>query len=373
VSLVQSPVTLPPERTGVVPAAPSPAGPPAGGGAAGRSGGPALTGAQRAAAVLLQMGPERAARVLKEMSDAEVTEIASAIASLPTLEAGTVEAVMGRFVDEARARLGVAQGGLEAAKRLLEVRLGPRQAQEVLTTIGAGPPPIPSVLGFLAELPTGQLAEFLADEHPQTIAVVLTQLPPEHAGAVLSELPGPLQPEVARRVAQAGRVGGDVLDVVGDVLRRRLAETARDNGPAASGGVASLVEILTRVDRGTEKGILADFDERDPELAEQIRSLLFVFDDVVKLDDRTLQKVLRHVVPGELAVALKASTDDVKEKFLRNLSERAAADLVDEMDLLGPVRLSQVEAAQAAVVRAVRELEAAGEVVLDRGEDDLVV
>lgn len=350
-----------------VPAAKSPA-PPGRAGAAVR-----LSGAQRAAAVLVQMGPERASRILREMSEAEVTALAAAVASLPVLEVPIVTSIMGDFLEGAKAQLGVSQGGVSAARALLEQRLSPRQAQEILSSLGAGPPALPSALGFLSEVPVAHLAAFLASEHPQTTAVVLAQVPPEAAGAVLSALPAELQPDVARRVAQSGRVAPEVLDMVAGVLRRRLADHEGEAAPAASGGVPSLVDILTRVDRGTEKGILAEFDREDPELADKVRGLLFVFDDVVRLDDRTLQKVLRHIVPGELAIALKASSEEVRSKFTRNLSERAASDLAEEMELLGPVRLSQVDAAQASVVKVVRELDAAGEILLERGDDDLVV
>ncbi|MDA8391755.1 MAG: flagellar motor switch protein FliG [Actinomycetota bacterium] len=331
-----------------------------------------LDGLQRAATVLLQMGPERAARVLKGMSEAEVMAIAGAITALPALDAVTVAEVVGQFVTEAAARYGVVQGGTNAAKSLLEIRLGQRAANDAMAIFEAhGPQPV-DPLDFLSEMSAAQLLGFLKDEHPQTVALVLNHLPPDVAAAVLAGLSDELRVEAARRVALMGRVSPDFLERAAEVLKRKLEGVVVDTSSVEGGGVASLVEILNRADRGTEKSILAELDQRNPELAEQIRNQLFVFDDVVSLDDRTLQKVLRHVVPGELAVGLKSAEEEVRTKFLRNLSERAAADVLEEMEVLGPVRLSQVESAQAAIVRVVRELDAKGEIILVRGDDEMV-
>lgn len=331
-----------------------------------------LDGLQRAATVLLQMGPEKAARVLKGMSEAEVMAIAGAITALPPLDARTVAEVVGQFVTEAAARYGVVQGGTGAAKSLLEIRLGQRAANEAMAIFEThGPQPV-DPLDFLSEMSAAQLLGFLKDEHPQTIALVLNHLPPDVAAAVLAGLSDELRGEAARRVALMGRVSPDFLERAAEVLKRKLEGVVVDTSSVEGGGVASLVEILNRADRGTEKSILSELDQRNPELAEQIRNQLFVFDDVVSLDDRTLQKVLRHVVPGELAVGLKSADEEVRTKFLRNLSERAAADVLEEMEVLGPVRLSQVESAQAAIVRVVRELDAKGEIILVRGDDEMV-
>ncbi|MGH9102308.1 MAG: flagellar motor switch protein FliG [Acidimicrobiales bacterium] len=335
-----------------------------------------LNGMQKAAAVLLQIGPQRASKVLRSMSEAEVLSLMTAVANLPTLDSDDVARIVAEFVEGASASRGIAQGGLDAARAFLETRLGAKEAADLLANLesySSPGGPIVDPLAFLVQVPQHQMLSFLRDEHPQTVAVVLAHLPPEAAARLLAELPADLRSDAAQRVALLQRVAPEVLDLTATVLRRKLADLANDAVPISEGGVTSLVEILNRADRQTEKGILADLDQRSPELAEQIRNQLFVFDDVVALDDKTLQKVLRHVVVGELAVALKAVSDDIREKFLRNLSERAATDLVEEIELLGPTRLSQVEAAQAAIVRVVRELDAQGEILLMRGDDDMVV
>lgn len=336
-----------------------------------------LDGPQKAAAVLLQIGPQRAARVLRSMTEAEVMGLMGAVTSLPRLSSEDVASIVAEFVEEASQREGVAQGGADAARAFLETRMGAKEAADLIASLEnvskGGSTVAFDPLSFLSQVPQSQIVSFLRDEQPQTVAVVLTHLPPEAAARVLADLPPELRTEAAERIALLQRVTPEVIDLAASVLRRKLADLASDVQTASEGGVGQLVEILNRADRQTEKSILVDLDERSPELAEQIRNQLFVFDDVVALEDKTLQKVLRHVVVGELAVALKAVADEVKEKFLRNMSERAATDLLEEIDLLGPTRISQVEAAQAAIVRVVRELDAQGEIILVRNDDELVV
>jgi flagellar motor switch protein FliG len=335
-----------------------------------------LSGMQKAATILLQLGPQRASRILKAMTESEVIALTSAVANLPPLGADDVAQVVAEFIEDATRLKGVAQGGLAAARALLEAKVGPKEAAELLAQLQPDQlPPVSSVdpLSFLAQVPQNQLSAFLSEEHPQTIAVILSHLQPELAARVLADLPEAVRVETAQRIALMQRVAPEVIDLTASVLRRKLADLAIEAQGGTENGISTLAEILNRADRQTERGILAALDERDPELADQVRNQLFVFDDVAKLDDRTLQVVLRHVVPGELALALKTVGPEVRQKFLSNMSERAAADLVEEMELLGPVRMSQVEAAQAAVVRVVRELDAQGEIVLAREEDELVV
>lgn len=333
----------------------------------------ALNGSQKAAAVLAQMGTTRAAKVLKSMSEAEVVSLMAEMAQLPPLGTRDVSDVLSEFVDSVTALVSVGQGGIDAARKLLRERLGAGRAEEVLEQFAMSTNVRP--LAFLNRLDPMQVVTYLAEEHPQVIAVVLAHLPADSAAEVFHGMDQTLRTDVAQRIATMGQIAPEVVQEIAAVLELKLSVLLQSGGSTGSvvGGVPALVSILNNADRAAEKQILADLEASDPDLAEEIRNQLFVFDDVVGLDDRTLQRVLRNIVPKDLAVALKGVEETVREKFLRNLSERAAQDLVEEIEILGPTRLSAVEAAQMQLVKTVREMEAAGEVVLARGDDDLVV
>lgn len=332
----------------------------------------ALNGSQRAATVLAQLDTARAAKLLKVMSEREVVSIMAAMATLPPLDVIEVRQILADFAGEANALLQVGQGGVEVARKLLRDRLGPAKAEEVLEQFLQGRDTHP--LSFLQRLDVRHVASFIGDEHPQTVAVVLAHMPADTGAQLLAAMSEEVRADIVRRVATMGRLSPDVVQHIADVLEQRAAALVRGGAASSSqvGGMEPAVAILNRTDRATEKQILAAMEERDPSLAERIRNEMFVFDDVVGLDDRTLQLVLRNVVPGDLAVALKGASEEIRQKFLRNMSERAAVDLAEEIEVLGPTRVSQVEAAQGNVVKIVRELEASGEIVLSRGDDDFV-
>lgn len=333
---------------------------------------PTLTGPQKAAMVLAQMGTERASQVLRSMSESEVVALMAEMAQLPPLDKDVAHKVLIEFAETVAAQEAAGRVGIEAARKLLHERLGATRAEEVLGQLSANHSSAPLV--FLNGIEPLQVANFLGDEHAQTIAVVLANLPYDHAAAVMRNLGEEQRVEVAQRIATTGRVSPEVIQQIADVLEHKLSMLVPGSTDSlTTGGVPALVGILNNTERAAEKQILADLEAIDPALAEEVRNQLFVFDDVVNLDDRTLQRVLRNVVPKDLAVALKGVDDAVRDKFLRNLSERAALDLVEEIDVLGPTRLSAVESAQAQVVKTVRNMEAAGEIMLSRGEDDLLV
>lgn len=331
---------------------------------------PELTGSQKAAMVLVQLGQARALRVLQEMSETEVLDLMAEVANLPTLEAQDIRGVVAEFSQRVQRVQGIGQGGKHTVHALLRERLGEARAEEVLmqlTSAGrAGP------LAFIATVDPRQIVSMLTDEHPQTIAVVLANTPPDHAALVLADLPEKIRAEVARRIAELDRVAPEAIVQAASVLERKLSSLAQASTASASDGVSSLVEILNRSDRTTEKLVLAELEGLNSELAEQVRSRMFTFDDILSVDDRSLQLVLRKVEIKELAVALKGVPDPVRDKISKNISERAATDLKEELSVLGPLRTSQVDAAQMAVVQVIRELEASGEIVLSRGSDDLV-
>ncbi|MHB8189181.1 MAG: flagellar motor switch protein FliG [Ferrimicrobium sp.] len=329
-----------------------------------------LSGAQKSAAVLVQLGTDLAARVLRSMSESEAVSLTLEIAKLPSLDQSTIADLMSEFVDSVIAVKSVGQGGIDAAREILTARLGRSEAEEILAQFSGQSTLNP--LSFLAHVEAFQLASFLQDEHPQIVAVILTNIDADLAAAVVSAMPDEMRANVARRIALLTRVDPAVVDQAAQILQRKLSGLTKSGPVAARSGLSSVVEILNNVDQTTEKRILSDLDAVDPELADRIREQMFVFEDVMALDDRTFQRVLRQVSAKDLAVALKGVSPPMIQRVMGNLSERAAEDLTEEIEVLGPVRLSSVETAQAMVVHAVRELEAAGEITIARSSEELV-
>jgi flagellar motor switch protein FliG len=331
-----------------------------------------LTGPQRAATVIAQLDTGRATKVLRAMSEREVVEIMGAMVSLPALDADDVRKILSDFNTEAMAFLQVSHGGVEVARKLLQERLGGEKAEAVLEDFLEERDAHP--LMFLHRIDVRQVAGFLTDEHPQTVAMLLAHMPPESAAQLLGDMDEETRADIVRRLGTMGRISPSVIKSVAEVLEEKSSTLVRSGATTASsvGGLTPTVAILNQTDRATEKQILNQLEASDPVLAEAIRNEMFVFDDVVGLDDRTLQMVLRHVVPKDLAVALKGGSEELRQKFMRNMSERAAGDLAEEIESLGPTRVSQVEGAQSAVVKIVRDLEASGEIQLSRGDDDFI-
>jgi len=331
-----------------------------------------LSGSQKAAVVLAQLDPTRAAKVLRSMSEQEVVDLMSTMATLPVLAVDEVRRVLTEFQMNAAAAVQVGQGGVDVARKLMKERLGSAKTEEVLDRfVEAG---YSHPMTFLHRIDPQRIVSFINTEHPQLIALVLSHLPADSAAMVIGTLDEATRPDVARRIATMEQVSPDVIRHVAEFLELKLAAVMGGTGATATdtGGLSSIVAILNQTERASEQQILAELEQSDPELAERIRNEMFVFDDIAGLDDRTLQQVLRNVVPKDLAVALKPVTDDIRDKFLRNVSERAAQDVLEEIELLGPIRVSQVEQAQTAIVKVVRELEASGEIMLARGDDEFV-
>jgi flagellar motor switch protein FliG len=331
-----------------------------------------LTGVQKAAVVLMQLGRERAAKVMAQLGEAEIDEITAEIVRLENIDGFTAESVLEEFhAVSIQGPSLVARGGLSYAQELLEASLGAERAASVmdrLSTQMAGQP-----FEFLQHADARQVLSLLTGEHPQTTALVLAHLRPEHASQIMAGLPAETQAEVAHRIALMERAAPDVVAVVAENLQRKASSVLAPQELSAVGGVQPLVEIINRADPGTEKLILEGLEVRDKELAEEVRSRMFVFADVVMLDDRAVQVVLRGVESAVLSVALKGATDEVRDKILGNLSERARENLVEEIELLGPTRLSQVEEARASIVQIIRRLEESGQIVIRReGEDEYV-
>lgn len=329
-----------------------------------------LTMPQRAALVLAQLDDDRVQRILASMSEMEVVAIVAEMAHLPVMRAEEVEEVIAEFEDAAGALVQVRQGGIEVARRWLRERLGAGRATEVLAELQSLTQEHPMM--FLNRIEPQQLVGFLADEHPQTVALVLASLHADRAAAVIEKIEEEARVEIARRMAIMGPVPPEVVQKVADELESRFSTLAYTGGGPESGGVSSVVALLTNTARTTERQILGGLDQIDPELAERIRSEMFVFDDVVALDDASLQVALRSVSMKEMALALKGKSQQVVEKVTSNLSSRAAEDLLEDLAAMGPQRLSVVESAESAVVKAVRDLVDGGEITIGRGSDELV-
>ncbi|MGC8462075.1 MAG: flagellar motor switch protein FliG [Acidimicrobiales bacterium] len=329
-----------------------------------------LSGAQKAAVLLAQVDESRAEQVLQLLSESEVIILMNEMAHLPALETSAIKDVMHEFTGGMASMLAARQGGPDVAKALLTETFGSEHAEEMFAHVvseGNGPA---GSLRFLDRLDASVVASMLSDEHPQIVALVLTNLAPAFAAQVIQHLEPSTRTDLAQRIARMGKVAPEAVATVVSMLDRRFSALILQHGDGpVTGGVQDLVDILNNSERAVEKQVLVDLQDRNPELAEEVHSLMFSFEDVSRLDDVTLQKVLRRVSPKELAVALRAVDEATRDKFLHNMSERAASDLQEEIELLGPIRVSLVENAQSQVAKIVRDLEAAGDIVLPRSND----
>ncbi|NSW82407.1 MAG: flagellar motor switch protein FliG [Syntrophothermus sp.] len=329
-----------------------------------------LSGKQKAANFLIFLGPEKSAKIFKHLNESEIEELTLEIANVRKISGDRVDDVFREFYEMALANQYIAQGGIEYAKELLEKALGPQKAVEILSRISASLQVRP--FDFARKTEPAQLLNFIQAEHPQTIALVLAYLEPEKASIILSALPPDKQSDVARRIALMDTTSPDAIKEVERVLERKLSSVIPHEVTSA-GGVKSLVEILNRVDRATEKTILEALEVQDPELAEEVKRLMFVFEDIVTMDDRSVQRVLREVESHDLALALKGASDEVAIKIFNNMSKRAGEMLREDIQFMGPVRLRDVEEAQQRIVNIIRKLEDAGEIVIARGGGDEII
>jgi flagellar motor switch protein FliG len=330
-----------------------------------------MTGLRKAAVLLVQMGKEEAAKIMAHLREAEVEELTAEIVRLGQVEADVANVVLEEFHDMATGHKYVGQGGMDFARDLLEASLGRERAGEIVGRLNTVFLDVP--FGFLGQADPRQLLSFLQDEHPQTIALVLAHMTATQASQILSGLAPELQADVAHRIAVMDRTSPDIIRQVEATLERKMSSVLQPNDLSNVGGLEPLVEIINRTDRATERLILEGLAGRNPELAEEIRSKMFMFEDIVSLDDRSIQLVLRQVETNDLATALKGVREEVRQKVMKNLSERAAENLADEIEMLGPVRLRQVEESQAKIVQAIRMLEESGQIVISRGDDDEMV
>ncbi len=330
-----------------------------------------LNGVQKAAILLITLGPDKAANVFKHLKEDEIEQLTLEIANTRSVSQSLKEEVLDEFYEVCLAQQYIAEGGIGYAKDLLEKALGSEKAMEVIGKLTASLQVRP--FEFIRKIDASQILNFIQEEHPQTIALILSYLSTGQASSIIAQLPQDKQADVAKRIAQMDRTSPDVIKEVERVLERKLSSLANQDYTLA-GGVDAIVEILNTVDRGTEKHIMETLEIDEPELADEIRKKMFVFEDILTLDDRSIQRVLREVDNNELAVALKSANEEVQNAIFNNLSKRLATMIREDMDFMGPVRMKDVEEAQQKIVNIIRKLEDSGEIVTSRGGgDELVV
>lgn len=334
---------------------------------------PLITGIRKAAIFIVSMKKELAAQILAHLDEESVRKVTMEIARLEGVTAKERNAVLEEFFQLKVAREYVEQGGFDYAKELLERSLPRDRAAEILGAVQQAIQTTP--FSFLVKTESENLLTFIQDEHPQTIALILAHLPAARAAEVLKGFPPKKQLEVVKRIATMEQTNPDILHEVEKSLERRLSAFVTQEFLEEVGGVQRVAEILNLADRATEKAVLESLEEESPDLVETIRRLMFVFEDILKVDDRGIQKVLKEVDQQELALALKTASPELREKIFRNMSERASQLIREEMDFMGPVRVSDVESAQQRIVDIVRRLEDAGEIIIQGrgGESEVVV
>ncbi len=330
-----------------------------------------LNGRQKAAIFLVTLGSEVSSGIFKHLREEEIEQLTFEIARIEAVEPEDRDRVLMEFQELMMAKDFITNGGIDYAKELLEKALGGTRASEIINKLTSSLQVRP--FDFIRRTDPQHLLNFIQGEHPQTIALILAYLESNKASLILGALPHEIQSDVARRIATMDRTSPEVLREVERVLEKKLSTLASEDFTAA-GGVDTIVEILNLVDRTTERTILETLEEEDPDLAEDIKKRMFVFEDIVLLGDRDIQKVLREVDSTELAKALKGVNSEVQDKIFRNMSKRASSVLKEDMDFMGPVRLKDVEEAQQKIVSVIRKLEDSGEIVIARaGEDELIV
>ena len=329
-----------------------------------------VSGIQKTAILLIALGPEKSSKIFKFLKEEEIEEITLEIANTRSVTPQIKEAVINEFYGICLAQQYIAEGGITYAKELLEKALGEDKAMDVISRLTASLQVKP--FEFIRKTDPSQILTFIQDEHPQTIALILSYMSAQQSSMILSSLPPDRQADVARRIAKMDRTSPDTIKDVEKVLESKLSSLVNQDYTII-GGVDAVVEILNTVDRATEKHIMETLEIEEPELADEIRKKMFVFEDILMLDDRSIQRVLRDVDNNDLAMACKSANEQVQNAIFNNLSKRLAVMIREDMDFMGPVRMKDVEEAQQKIVNIIRKLEDSGEIVISRGGGDEIV
>lgn len=325
----------------------------------------------KAAILMMVLGPEVSGEIVKHLSDVDIETMAIEVARLEKVYPEVRESVIDEFYELALAQEFIAEGGIQNAKAVLESAFGGDRANEILNKVVSAMQVVP--FEFLKKADPHQVLSFIQDEHPQTIALVLSYMPITSAALILNKLESEQRADVAARIAMMEQTPPEVIKKVETILEKKVSSVMSQELTQA-GGPKALVDLLNRVDRSTERGIMEHLEEAEPELAETIKGMMFVFEDIIQLDDRAIQAILREVDMKDLGVALKGVKPEVQQKIFTNMSERAMAMLKEDMEFMGPVRMKAVEESQQKIVAVIRRLEESGEVVLSRGgEEEMLV
>ncbi len=329
-----------------------------------------MTGREKAAILLISLGPEYSAQIFKHLNDEEIEELTLEIANMRKVAPLEKEKILDEFYEICIAQEYISEGGINYAKDVLEKALGSQKAMDIINKLTASLQVKP--FDFARKADPSQLLNFIQNEHPQTISLILSYLPSNQSAQILSALPQVKQSEVAKRIATMDRTSPEIIKEVELVLERKLSSLVSQDYTSA-GGIQSIVDILNSVDRGTEKNIMDTLEVQDAELAEEIRKRMFVFEDIITLDSTSIQRFIREIDNKELAVALKGATEEVSNVIYGNMSKRMAEMIKEDMDYMGPVRLRDVEEAQQKIVNVIRKLEEAGEIIIARGGGDEII
>lgn len=329
-----------------------------------------LTGKEKAAILLITLGPQKSAEIFKHLNDEEIEELTLEIANIRMVSPEEKEKVLEDFYQLCLAQEYISEGGINYAKEILERALGSQKAIDIINKLTASLQVRP--FEFIRKADPNQLLNYIQNEHPQTIALILSYLKPNQAGQILSSLPQDKQAEVARRIALMDRTSPDIIKEIERVLENKFSNLVTQDYTSV-GGIETIVSILNSVDRGTEKYIMEELETQDAELSEEIRRRMFVFEDIVTLDSRSIQRIIREIDNNQWAIALKSASEEVKQVIFANMSKRLAEMIKEDMEFMGPVRLKDIEEAQQNIVNVIRRLEEEGEIVIPRGGDEIVV
>ncbi|MBL4932927.1 MULTISPECIES: flagellar motor switch protein FliG [Clostridium] len=330
-----------------------------------------LNGIQKAAILFITLGPEASSPIIKKLPESEIQKITYEIANITSVTSDQRQEILNEFMEMNKARDYILEGGMDYARQLLSKALGTTRAEEILEKVSDATAQY-RPFSIARKADAHQLLNVISNEHPQTIALILCYLQPDKGAQVMAELPEEVQSEVAFRIATMSNTSPMVIKEIEKVLEGKLSSMIRTE-MTSLGGVQTLVDILNQVDRTTEKNITESLEREDAELADKIKSSMFVFEDIITLDDVSIQRILREVEGKDLALALKGCSEDVANAIFRNQSKRAAASLKEDMEFLGPVRLMDVEKAQQKIVSVIRRLDEAGEIIISRGGEDAII
>ncbi len=329
-----------------------------------------MSGREKAAMLLITLGPERSAQIFKHLKEEEIEQLTLEIANIRTVSPAERDRVLSEFYQICLAQQYITEGGIGYAKDILEKAMGTEKTMEIINKLTVSLQVRP--FDFVRKADPSQVLNFIQSEHPQTIALILSYLKPHQSAAVLSALPQDKQSDVAKRIATMDRTSPEIIKEVERVLEKKLSALVTEDFTAV-GGIQAIVDVLNSVDRGTEKFIMDSLEIEDTDLAEEIRKRMFVFEDILQLDNRSVQRFLHEVDNGQLALALKGATEEVQNLIYNNMSKRLSEMIKEDLEYMGPVRLKDVEEAQQKIVNVIRKLEDAGEIIISRGGGDEIV